>query len=165
MRILYRLRQGLHLVAAFPLSPEEKKTVAAILPPCGVQMFNTMSKSDQRHSWNVYSLLSSTNSADMELLQAALLHDVGKSGGRVHFWVRPCIVIMKTLMPQTLRRIISGNSRLYWKRQITNAWNHAEIGAQLATEAGLADRVSLLIRTHHLPDGPAAELHKADEKC
>ena len=50
-----------------------------------------------------------------------------------------------------------------WRQSLSNAWYHAEIGADLASAAGLSDRAVLYIRTHHQPGGPAAELHAVDE--
>ncbi len=50
-----------------------------------------------------------------------------------------------------------------WRRALSNAWWHAEIGADLAAVAGLSEKAVLYIRTHHQPDGPAAELHSVDE--
>lgn len=57
-----------------------------------------------------------------------------------------------------VRSIIMG-----WRRALGYAWWHAEIGAEMAAEAGLSARVVLYIRTHHQPNGPAAELHIVDE--
>src|SRR5258708_7144058 len=50
-----------------------------------------------------------------------------------------------------------------WRRPFYLAGHHAEIGADLAAAAGLPARSVLLIRTHHQPGGPAAELHAVDE--
>ena len=50
-----------------------------------------------------------------------------------------------------------------WLQSLSNAWYHAEIGADLASAAGLSGRAVLYIRTHHQPGGPAAELHAVDE--
>lgn len=50
-----------------------------------------------------------------------------------------------------------------WRQSLSNAWYHAEIGADLAYAAGLSGRAVLYIRTHHQPGGPAAELHEVDE--
>ena len=33
----------------------------------------------------------------------------------------------------------------------------------MAAKAGLSERAALYIRTHHQPDGPAAELYTVDE--
>ncbi len=50
-----------------------------------------------------------------------------------------------------------------WRRALSYAWWHAEIGADLAADAGLSERAVLYIRTHHEPHGPAAALHRVDE--
>ena len=100
-----------------------------------------------------------------EMLAAALLHDVGKAEGRVPFWTRPVIVIGKRCAPRLLSRLAgyprAGQSR--WRRALGGAWWHAEIGADMAAQAGLSERAVLYIRTHHQPGGPAAELHVVDE--
>jgi len=50
-----------------------------------------------------------------------------------------------------------------WRRSLSYAWWHADIGADLAAAAGLSERAVLYIRTHHQPNGPAAELHTIDK--
>jgi len=101
------------------------------------------------------------------LLAAALLHDVGKAQGRVPFWTRPAIVLGKLFAPHLLRSLTvypyEGKSIPAWQRSLSNAWWHAEIGADLAASAGLSEETVLYIRTHHQPEGPAAELHLIDE--
>jgi hypothetical protein len=101
------------------------------------------------------------------LLAAALLHDVGKAQGRVPFWTRPAIVLGKLFAPRLLRSLTvspdEGKTIPAWQRSLSNAWWHAEIGADLAAAAGLSEEAVLYIRTHHQPGGPAAELHLVDE--
>jgi HD superfamily phosphodiesterase len=103
------------------------------------------------------------------LLAAALLHDVGKAEGRAPFWTRPVIVIAKRLWPAWLRRNTVAPERIEhaqipsWRRALSYAWWHAEVGARMAERAGLSERSVLYIRTHHLPQGPAAELYVVDE--
>ncbi|TMD68035.1 MAG: hypothetical protein E6I91_05425 [Chloroflexi bacterium] len=50
-----------------------------------------------------------------------------------------------------------------WRLSLSYAWYHADVGAHLASAAGLSERAVLYIRTHHQPAGPAAELHEVDE--
>ncbi len=50
-----------------------------------------------------------------------------------------------------------------WRLSLSYAWYHADVGADLASAAGLSERAVLYIRTHHQPGGPAAELHEVDE--
>jgi hypothetical protein len=50
-----------------------------------------------------------------------------------------------------------------WRRSLSYAWYHADVGADLAAAAGLSEQTVLYIRTHHQPSGPAAQLHEVDE--
>ena len=220
---LWQVRQQLGFVA--PLTTEERVEVARWLPPSALPLFQTMSAADQRHSLRVCQGLQARGCTDKDMLAAALLHDVGKAGGRVPFWTRPVIVLGKMCAPRLLSRVVvdprtgeqseespgpakrrpfrrgpidrapgvgrgiwlltlmrgptppwgpdqSGPYGLLsllrsivmgWRRALGYAWWHAEIGAEMAAEAGLSARAVLYIRTHHQPDGPAAELHIVDE--
>ncbi len=160
---LWQVCQQLGFVA--PLSAEERLEVARWLPASALPLFNSMSAADQRHSLRVCQGLQARGCTDPDLLAAALLHDVGKAQGRVPFWTRPAIVLGKLCAPRLLSRLATypraGLSR--WRRSLGYAWWHAEIGAEMAAKAGLSERAVLYIRTHHQPDGPAAELHTVDE--
>src|SRR5437588_9857414 len=160
---LWQVRQQLGFVA--PLSAKERLELARWLPATPLPLFNSMSAAGQRHSLRVCQGLQARGCTDPGLLAAALLHDVGKAQGRVPFWTRPAIVLGKLCAPRLLSRLATypraGLSR--WRRSLGYAWWHAEIGAEMAAKAGLSERVALYIRTHHQPDGPAAELHTVDE--
>src|SRR5947209_3656676 len=101
------------------------------------------------------------------MLADALLHDVGKAEGRVPFWTRPAIVIGKACAPRLLARLavypVRESALPGWRRSLGFAWWHAEVGAELAARAGLSEKAVLYIRTHHQPDGPAAQLYSVDE--
>lgn len=169
-RLLYRLRQVRQqagLVA--PLSSSDYMEVARWLSPDALVLFKTMSIADQQHSLRVCRGLQARGCTDVDMLAAALLHDVGKAQGRVPFWTRPAIVLGKTCAPALLRHLTVAPQALAlvtlprWRRSLSNAWWHAEVGAELAARAGLSERAVLYIRTHHQSDGPAAELHSIDE--
>lgn len=171
MHIRYRLgqvKQQLGLVA--PLTMSEKAEVAARLSPAALALFETMSPADQRHSLRVCQGLQARGCTDDLLLMAALLHDVGKAGGRVPFWTRPAIVLGRRLAPRLLANLVvpprdfAPQQRLSrWRRSLSYAWYHADVGADLAAAAGLPEQAVLYIRTHHQPHGPAAALHAVDE--
>jgi hypothetical protein len=160
---LWQVRQHLGFVP--PLTSKECLEVARWLPASALPLFQSMSRADQQHALRVCQGLQARGCADEDMLAAALLHDVGKAGGRVPFWTRPVIVLGKRYAPRLLGRLAAhpraGQSR--WRQSLGNAWWHAEIGADLAAEAGLSERSVLYIRTHHQASGPAAELHFVDE--
>lgn len=164
---LGQVRQQLGFVS--PLSTEEYMEVARRLPPPALRLFRTMSQADQRHSLRVCQGLQARGYSEDDLLAAALLHDVGKTEGRVPFWTRPAIVIGKKCAPRLLSSLVKSplapdkEPMPRWQRALSYAWWHAEVGAQLAAGAGLSERAVLYIRTHHQPDGPAAMLHVVDE--
>ncbi len=162
MRAVYRISQTWHLLTA-RVQPEEQPFVDALLPAAARALFLTMSAGDQRHCLNVCHALEAQGCHDRDLLAAALLHDVGKGGGRVRFWMRPVVVLMRALAPGLLRSL-AASPRPFWRRPFYAAWHHADIGADLAAVAGMPERVVLLIRTHHDPHGPAAALHVVDEQ-
>src|ERR1700726_1141381 len=100
---LWQVRQQLGFVA--PLTAEERAEVARWLPPSALPLFQSMSAADQRHSLRVCQGLQARGCTDKDMLAAALLHDVGKAGGRVAFWTRPVIVLGKMGAPRLLVKV------------------------------------------------------------
>src|SRR5690242_13629066 len=150
--------------ALFPgrLDAADRAILEQTLPPAGRALFAAMAANDQRHSLTVYRALRARGCDDADLLAAALLHDSGKGGGRVRLWVRPPFVLLRAFAPGILRWLARDDAA-WWRRPFYYAWRHADVGADLASAAGVSERTALLIRTHHLPNGPAAELHAVDD--
>lgn len=168
--IRYRLTQvWQQLGFASTLSLEDIAEVKRWLPASTLPLFQSMSHADQQHSLRVCRGLQKRGCVENDLLVAALLHDVGKAQGRVPFWTRPVIVLTKRFTPVQLARLIVPPSAFekqhipQWRRALSYAWWHADVGAELAANAGLSEQAVLYIRTHHQPDGPAALLHEVDE--
>ena len=158
----YRVWQFGRSLLPRPLDAADRAILGAHLPPSAQRLFRSMSRNDQRHSLTVYRALRERGCDDADMLAAALLHDSGKGGGRVRLWVRPPFVLLRAFAPGLLRSLTRDDTA-WWRRPFYYAWRHADVGADLAAAAGLSERAVLLIRTHHLPDGPAAELHAVDD--
>ena len=168
--ITYRLQQVYQQLGfVTPLTHEDYAEVEQWLPASAIALFRQMSVADQRHSLRVYRGLRARGCVERDMLAAALLHDVGKAQGRVPFWTRPVIVIGKVVAPALLTKLVvepqycDMHKLPRWRRELSYAWWHAEVGAELAAAAGLSERAVLYIRTHHQATGPAAELYLVDE--
>ncbi|HEY7342852.1 MAG TPA: hypothetical protein VH591_18410 [Ktedonobacterales bacterium] len=158
----YRVWQFWRSLLPRPLDIDDQAILAAHLSPNGSALFATMSRNDQRHSLTVYRALRARGCDDADLLAAALLHDCGKGGGRVRLWVRPPFVLLRAFAPRLLLWLARDDAA-WWRRPFYYSWRHADVGADLAEATGVSKRTALLIRTHHLPNGPAAELHAVDD--
>ena len=171
---MYRLRQvGQQLGRADALSPGDHVLVEQFLGTVSStarDLFYTMALADQQHSVRVCRGLQARECDDRELLRAALLHDVGKAQGRVPFWTRPVIVLGKLCTPHLLARLaLSPESAVFsrlpvWRRALSYAWWHANVGATLCARAGLSEQAVLYVRAHHDAHGPARELHLVDDE-
>jgi hypothetical protein len=167
--VVYRLRQvRQQLGFVKSLSQAEQREVAAHLSFEAFHLFLRMSPADQSHSLRVCRGLQERGCQDQAILTAALLHDVGKAEGRVPFWTRPVIVMMKRVAPRCLNRLtvypVADRDLPHWRRALSYAWWHAEVGADLAQAAGVSMQSVHYIRMHHRPDSPElAELHLVDE--
>jgi hypothetical protein len=165
----YRLGQVCQQLGfALALSAQERQEVARYLSPAALRLFESMTPADQRHALRVFQRLQTRGSTDEDILTAALLHDVGKAGDRVPFWTRPAVVIGKRWAPRLLAHLtiypVEHTGLPRWRRALSYAWWHAEVGADLADGAGLNARIVHYIRMHHRPDCPELrELHLVDE--
>ncbi len=123
-----------------------------ILPtPAQQTLFNQMSPNDQRHALAVARTLQEAGHTNLALLQAALLHDVGKSLGQpiVH---RVLIVLFNAFWPAALQELsqVSGEvaGLRWWRRPFVVHAQHPAIGATWATEAECDPLAITLIARH-----------------
>ena len=166
----YRVRQFL-LAALAPVAEAEVEQALALaaLPAPAAQLFRTMPRPYRRHALNVAGRLYAEGQTDRQLLQAALLHDMGKwhppSGRRVGLLVRVANTLLRRVSPgRALRRRLAAGppSPRSWRYPWYLQAAHPRLGARLAHAAGLHPDVVALIAHHedtaHAPEHLAAKL-------
>lgn len=162
-RIRYRVRQFKDALSAVP-EPEEIESIRVYLSPAQMELFLSMSASDQAHSLQVFKTLRTQSAlvqgdARNDLLMAALLHDVGKSRYPLHVWERVIIVLTKRLLPAQVRRwgelnhkqekgTEDGELKLGWRKAFVVAEQHPRWGAEMAAVVGVSPLAVELIRRH-----------------
>jgi hypothetical protein len=152
-RARYRVRQFLWHLRRAPLSPAELEEVRQVLPPGLEACFGRLSPGEQAHGLRVLRTVSAgahPYAAQPELLQAALLHDLGKTVAPLNVFERTWAVLARWLLPAAAARWGRGPAR-GWRRAFVAAACHPGWGAELAAQAGAAPLVAALIRRHQTP--------------
>ena len=158
MSAIYRVQQFARAAGAWvrPARVDEDR-IGRYLGPAAARLFRGMPGYDRRHALAVLDTLERAGYDDPDLLAAALLHDAGKTlhpEGRLYLWHRVAAVLARALWPGLLARL--GREPIQgWRRPFFVQQHHAELGAELALQAGCSARAAALIRLHEGPDGPA----------
>lgn len=143
-----------------PLTTTDRQWLDSILTtPAQRDLFFGMSANDQRHGLAVARTLQQAGQVELALLQAGLLHDVGKSLGQpiIH---RVLIVLLTACWPTLLIRLSTapplvdhsvgrrGFSCWWWRRPFVIHAQHPAIGASWAAAAGCEPLAGRLIARH-----------------
>jgi putative nucleotidyltransferase with HDIG domain len=140
----------------------ERARAAGILGPELAPLFGGLPVNEQRHALDVLATLERMGEEDRVLLQAALLHDLGKAAARFSIVERSLAVFMEALAPAIFARLLDRPSD--FRRRYEAYRQHAAVGAARLQELGAMD-VAAVVAEHHAPM-PALErtqrLRRAD---
>ncbi|MCL5265086.1 MAG: HD domain-containing protein [Chloroflexi bacterium] len=149
MSAAYRVRQFIGALRA-SVEPRELDILDEHLRPALKALFLAMDIQDQRHTLDVFRYLVNRGCRDRTLLQAALLHDVGKANAGLGTWYRVAIVLFRAFCPALLAKLSSAESR-GWRRPFWVHKHHGEAGARLVAQAGGDYRLVEMVRLHQSP--------------
>jgi len=169
--MFYRLHQLYH--ALFPkVDHTEYAWLHSILHSDALALFQRQTLTEQRHALDVAqdiekqkeSIACAFGEAQYQnLLQAALLHDCGKSLFKLHLWQRIFIVIIGYL-PSQWQQILQKQSNIFGKTLLVYI-QHPVWGKHFASQAGVNDQILNLIEKHHFPNSPLEILlYEADNR-
>ena len=146
------------LTACLPgrrLSPADEKLIGSILLTAAQRaLFEQMPANDRRHALAVARTLQQAGHTDSALLQAALLHDVGKSLGQPILY-RVLIVLLAAFWPALLQKLSHPHRTHRRLRPFVIHAQHPQLGADWAKNAGCDDIAISLIARHEEKIGTA----------
>ena len=160
--MIYRARQFFGAMGARVDAAERAALLhESGLPPALAALFVRMPRPYQWHALKVARRLRAEGHDDPALLQAALLHDLGKwdpaTGRRVTLPYRVLTVLLRRVPAgrRLLRRLSSGSPEARtWRYPWYLQRRHPDLGARLAAAHGAQPDVVELIRRHEEPAPP-----------
>ena len=109
MSIFYRVRQFAQAVTARN-RPVDRALLSKYLSSAEVELFLRQSAALQQHGLRVLRALEPRWGDDSVLMKAALLHDVGKTGGRIRLWHRIANVLLDAVSHRLRERVAAGEA-------------------------------------------------------
>lgn len=148
-----RVRQFVRSTLARPLDAPELEYLQSVLTPAQFSLFKVLPLYEQRHALNVCRTLTGAGFGyDLDLLQASLLHDLGKfdpaTGQAIPVRVKVANVAATTIAGPLYRNWRERQSQARpgeWRYYFWLQAAHEARGAALAREAGGGPRVAALI--------------------
>jgi hypothetical protein len=129
---------------------------SVLTAPAQRALFDRMPAADRRHAVALLNTLRAGGHEHPALMQAALLHDVAKSGAGITIFHRVAVVLLRAFRPTWLQWLARDADQglpphggvSLWRRPFARYVNHPSIGARWAEEAGCHPMAVSLIRRH-----------------
>lgn len=149
-QLFLRSRQLARSLKAQPLTQAEQTEIRAILLPGQAELFFGLPKYEQRHALNVCRTLQKAGyAADSELLQAALLHDIGKrdphTGRTIPVWGKVANVALSKVFGRQIISRLAKEQPSSWRYIFWLQLTHEKRSAKLTQAAGSSKRVVALV--------------------
>ncbi|HEU0164441.1 MAG TPA: HD domain-containing protein, partial [Thermomicrobiales bacterium] len=162
-RVRYRIAQALAF-AGRSGAPDIPARIRELADDATIAQLRRLSAQDQRHLIAVCDALQRQGASD-ELALAGLLHDIGKEheGRRPSVVDRSAKVVLSRIWPSGLARFLARSQALRFGGGLWIAGNHARLGATIAEELGVSDRVVWLIAHHEDRDPTDANLRRLQQ--
>ena len=156
--MIRRIKQFFTAVSA-RLTEEDRAYVDRFVAPGLRELFMGMGVPEQRHALNVaytaQRLAAGRSDICLDrLLQAALLHDVGKRRGDISVADKVMTVLVDSLMPGAARRLAREEEGGGWRHALFIYYHHAGRGAKLLAVCGADPELVEWVRRHHEPPAP-----------
>ena len=145
-RITYRTRQFWNTLTTAPAQPDLDQA-RLLLNQDLFALFQSLQTGEQAHALQVYNKIKKNGSTNQDLLQAALLHDIGKARIHLNILDRVVIVLTRALLPEKVQQWGHGEPT-GWRRPFVVAEQHPAWGADMATVHGASPMTVNLIRRH-----------------
>jgi hypothetical protein len=156
-RVYYRSSQFFRAVGA-QVTDDDRALVESVLStPSQQALFDRMPAADQRHAVALQRLLCAEGHDYPALMQAALLHDVAKSGAGITIFHRVAVVLLQAFRPAWLAWLVRDAEEGCWRRPFARYVEHPVIGARWAEAAGCLPMAVSIIRRHQSPVSPSSD--------
>ena len=134
------------------VTDDDRVLVESVLAaPAQRALFDRMPAADQRHTVALLNSLRVGGHDHPALMQAALLHDVAKSGAGITVFHRVAVVLLRAFRPTWLAWLVRDIDQSVWRRPFVRYVLHPAIGADWAEAAGCHPMAVSLIRRHQSP--------------
>jgi hypothetical protein len=157
-KIPYRFQQLYMALRASPLTSSECEEVRKKLTPPQAALYFGLPVYEQRHALRVCRTLQSAGHTDPELLQAALLHDIGKrdpeSGRTITIWGKTVNIVLRTIGGNKLVARVARPDPRRWRYVFWLQLRHEQRGMELAEAAGSSPKVVALVGGQVPPGDP-----------